>query len=515
MRPNFELNKAFPTIATVDSVDFSGRVQRVVGSVIEASGPKAAVGEMCVIEVSTTGESSRSNQNAVPEIAGRNFNPRTGKTLVPAEVIGFRSNTILIMPLIGIDGIRPGDLVTSMKAPLSVSVSNSLLGRVIGGLGQPIDGKGQLAAAAKHPINAMALAPLDRIRIKDQLVTGVRAIDGLLGCGKGQRLGIYAGSGVGKSVLLGSIARHSEADVNVIALIGERGREVREFIERDLGDGLAKSVVIVATSDQPPLVRIRGAMVALTVAEYFRDQGKDVLFMMDSLTRVAMAQREIGLAAGEPPTTKGYPPSVFSMMPRLLERAGTSANGSITGLFSVLVEADDMNEPISDATRSILDGHVTLSRRLAQMGHYPAISILESVSRVMPEIVSDQELRAAEEIRRVLAVHSEAEDVINLGAYVAGSNPRVDDAISRLPGINEFLRQTSVESTSLTETFEWLAQLAGESGETAINNNQSVASPAQAQISGVGAVAAGEFHDLGSTKLAGSDVQSAPAGPVR
>ncbi len=515
MQLEFDLKRAFPAIETVDSASVSGRVLRVVGSVIEASGPKAAVGELCLIEVADSISLKAMRNSSDLKIAGLTRRPRPGKTLIPAEVIGFNHTAVIIMPLTGVTGICPGDLVTSLNQPLSVALSDSLLGRILGGLGQPIDGKGLSTTADKRPINASSPAPLDRVRIKDQLATGIRTIDGLLPCGKGQRLGIFAGSGVGKSVLLGSIARHARADVNVIALIGERGREVREFIERDLGDGLAKSVVIVATSDQPPLVRIRGAMVALTVAEYFREQGKDVLFMMDSLTRVAAAQREIGLAAGEPPTTKGYPPSVFAMMPTLLERVGATASGSITGLFSVLVEGDDMNEPISDAARSILDGHIALSRRLAQVGHYPAINILESVSRLMPEILDKKKLDVAEEIRRVLAIYAEAEDVINLGAYVAGSNPRVDDSIARLPAINEFLTQRSVESTPLEEVFSWLNQLAASAGGAAaeVNDNQVQAADTQAVEMTGGPV--GEFQSLGSVKMSGSGTEVAPAGPVR
>jgi flagellum-specific ATP synthase len=467
MQLEFDLKRAFLAIADIDAVEVCGRVLRMVGGVVEASGPQAAVGELCAIEVDARSGAEAMEIQGSRFIAGLMKRAPEGKLRIPAEVIGFRSDAILLMPLTGSIGIRPGDLVSTTRRPLSVSVGDELLGRVLGGLGQPIDGKGMCRGAYLKPLTSNSPAPLDRSRIREQLTTGIRAIDGLLSCGKGQRLGIFAGSGVGKSVLLGSIARHAKADVNVIALIGERGREVREFLERDLGDGLAKSVVVVATSDQPPLVRIRGAMAALTIAEYFRGQGKDVLFMMDSLTRVAMAQREIGLAAGEPPTTKGYPPSVFSTLPALLERVGNARSGSITGLFAVLVEADDMNEPISDAARSILDGHVALSRRFAQMGHYPAINVLESVSRVMPDIVSDNRLHDAEAIRRVLAVHAEAEDVINLGAYVNGSNLSVDDAISRLPGINEFLCQRPGDHTSQDETFDWIERLVRQSNQTA------------------------------------------------
>lgn len=500
MRLEFDLKRAFTAIADVEAAEISGRVLRMVGGVVEASGPKAAIGELCTIEVEAKGGAEAIEIQGSRFIAGLMTQAPEGKMRIPVEVIGFRSDAILLMPLTSTIGIRPGDLVSTTRRPLSVGVGDELLGRVLGGLGQPIDGKGVCRGADLRPLTATSPAPLDRPRIREQLITGVRAIDGLLCCGKGQRLGIFAGSGVGKSVLLGSIARHARADVNVIALIGERGREVREFLERDLGDGLAKSVVVVATSDQPALVRIRGAMAALTIAEYFRGQGRDVLFMMDSLTRVAMAQREIGLAAGEPPTTKGYPPSVFSTMPALLERVGNAGGGSITGLFAVLVEADDMNEPISDAARSILDGHVALSRRLAQVGHYPAINVLESVSRVMPEIVSSEKLREAEAIRRVLAIHSEAEDVINLGAYVGGSNPAVDNAIDRLPGINEFLCQQPEEMSTQDETFTWLEQLANAT-------HPSTPEPQSTQASAV----AGGFRPLGELAPNSSDTRGTVA----
>lgn len=458
---------AFSAVEQVDSVAAAGRVIRVVGGVVEASGPRAAVGELCAIEVESQSQRDAGGKEACGallqqrcgEKSGRWRGDRRREAWIPAEVIGFRRDAILLMPLTGDSGILPGTLVTSMRRPLMVPVGRSLLGRILDGLGRPIDDKGPIYGAQLRPVVSAAPPALKRRRIREPLATGIRAIDGLLTCGKGQRLGIFAGSGIGKSVLLGLIARYAVADVNVIALVGERGREVREFLERDLAEGLAKSVVVVATSDQPALVRIKGAMVALTVAEKFREQGLDVLFMMDSLTRVAMAQREIGLAAGEPPTTKGYPPSVFAQMPKLLERVGTSSRGSITGLFAVLVESDDLNEPISDASRSILDGHVTLSRRLAQMGHYPAVDVLASVSRVMPDVVSPEHLEAAAEVRRVLAVYAEAEEVINLGAYVSGSNPQVDDAIARLPAIREFLRQGPEEASAWEKTTHGLSEL--------------------------------------------------------
>lgn len=453
-----ELQAALTTVEQVSSVTPAGRVIRVAGGVVEASGLQAAVGELCEIRRRSDVARHHVTEAGSLRIAAR----RPPEEWIPAEVIGFRSDAILLMPLTGAAGICPGALVVSKRCPLSVRVGPELLGRIVDGLGRPIDGRGALRGGEMRPVVSAAPAPLERRRIHAPMTTGVRAIDGLMSCGKGQRLGIFAGSGVGKSVLIGSIARHAVADVNVIALIGERGREVREFLERDLGDGLARSVVIVATSDQPALVRIKGAMVALTIAESFRERGADVLFMMDSLTRVAIAQREIGLAAGEPPTTRGYPPSVFAQLPQLLERVGTSQAGSITGLFAVLVESDDMNEPISDAARSILDGHIVLSRRLAQKTHYPAIDVLGGVSRVMPEVVSGEHLKAAGEIRRVLAAYADAEDVINLGAYVPGSNAQVDDAIARLPKIHAFLKQRPEETSAWSETIERLEALAAE-----------------------------------------------------
>ncbi|MFH1144398.1 MAG: FliI/YscN family ATPase [Candidatus Eisenbacteria bacterium] len=427
-----DLRGAFASLQTVEPIAELGLVRRVAGGVVEASGPRVPVGTFCTLG-STPG--------------------------VPAEVIGFREDAILLMPLTGFAGLSPGMPVCGHHATLQIPVGDALLGRVVDGLGRPIDGRGP-AAGPRRPVIAAAPGPLERRRIHRPLATGVRALDGLLTCGQGQRLGIMAGSGVGKSVLLGTIARHAAADVNVISLVGERGREVRDFLERDLGDGLRRSVVVVATAEQPPLVRIKAALAALTLAEHFRECGRHVLLIMDSLTRVVMAQREIGLAAGEPPTTKGYPPSAFALLPQLLERVGTSPRGSITGFFAVLAEADDLNEPVSDAARSVLDGHIALSRRLAQRNHYPAIDVLASVSRVMPQVVEPSHLRAADEIRRLLAIHAEAEEVINLGAYVAGTNPELDDAIRRLPAIQRFLRQTPEEGSPLDETRRKLEQLA-------------------------------------------------------
>ena len=412
-----------------------GKVRQSLGVLVEATGPRASVGDLCVID------------------------GRSGP--IPAEVVGFRDGRILLMSLVTTHGLPPGAAVVSTGGPLTALVGDGLLGRVVDGLGEPMDGKGPLCGVVRHPIEASSPRPLARRRIATPLVTGIRAIDGLITVGRGQRIGIFSGSGVGKSVLLGSIARHARSHVNVIALVGERGREVREFIERDLDGSIARSVVVAATSDQPPLVRIKAALLATTIAEFFRAQGRDVLFMMDSLTRVATAQREIGLAAGEPPTTRGYPPSVFTLLPRLLERSGNDANGSITGLFAVLVESDDMAEPVADAARAVLDGHIVLSRRLAVAHHYPAVDVLESVSRVMNDVVSRDHLRAASRVRELMAAYRESQDAIQLGAYVRGSHSLVDEAIDAWPAITTFLRQDREKGCSLEETLDALGRLAG------------------------------------------------------
>ena len=357
-------------------------------------------------------------------------------------------------------GIGPGSEVVSSRNLLRVKVGKSLLGRVLDGLGNPIDGKGPLLAETEYPIQSPPPPPLSRRRICEPVSVGIRAVDGLMTLGKGQRMAILAGSGVGKSTMMGMIARNTSADINVIALIGERGREVLDFIERDLGEeGLKKSVVVVSTSDQPALLRIKGANAATAVAEYFRDQGMDVMLMMDSLTRVAMAQREVGLTIGEPPATRGYPPSVFAMMPKLLERSGTGEKGSITGLYAVLVDGDDMNEPVADNVRSIVDGHVVLSRRLAAQNHYPPIDILSSLSRVMNEVVDAEHLKAAQRLRSLQATYQEAEDLINIGAYSAGSNPEIDRAIEKNTGIREFLRQGVMDKVSFADTVARMKQL--------------------------------------------------------
>jgi flagellum-specific ATP synthase len=373
------------------------------------------------------------------------------------------------MPLGDLAGIGPGSLVTGTGRSLRVGVGQGLLGRILDGLGKPIDGGDPPAVEEFYSINGNIPSPLERQRISEPLQIGVRAIDGLLTCGKGQRIGVFAGSGVGKSTLLGMMARNTKADVNVIALVGERGREVREFLERDLGpEGLRRSVVVVATSDQPALVRIKGAMVASTIAEYFRDQGADVLFMMDSVTRFAIAQREVGLAVGEPPATRGYTPSVFAALPKLLERSGPGLKGTITAFYTVLVEGDDMNEPIADTVRGILDGHIVLSRALAEQQHYPAIDVLASVSRLMTEVATPEHLQLAGRFRSLLAVYKDAEDLINIGAYAHGSNPRIDMAIKLIDGFRRFLQQETYETAQWDEMYEHLQMAVrphGEEGE--------------------------------------------------
>lgn len=418
-----------------------GRITSVVGLLVEAVGLEAAVGELCHIRVDA-GRAARRLQ---------------------AEVVGVRGEATVLMPLEETVGLQAGCLVRRADLPMTVPAGPELLGRVIDARGRPIDGKGPLAARQQQPVHCDPPSPLERPLIDTRLPTGVRAIDAFLTLGKGQRTGIFAGSGVGKSTLLGMIARRAEADVNVIALIGERGREVREFITDNLGaEGLRRSVIVAVTGDAAAMSRVKGASAALAVAEYFRDQGQDVLLMMDSLTRVAMAQREVGLAVGEPPTTRGYPPSVFSLLPRLLERAGPSEAGTITGLFTVLVDGDDMNEPISDAARGILDGHIVLSRQLAQAGHYPAIDVLHSVSRVMSRVASPQAQAAAQEGRRLLAAHREVEDLINIGAYEAGSDPDIDAAVAARPALTGFLQQhteASLETSASARLQQVLAEV--------------------------------------------------------
>ena len=435
---NFCADQYLNAINSTETVLMKGKITKIIGLVIEADGPSINLGELCYIY------------------------PRIDAPLLPAEVVGFRENRVLLMPLGEMQGIGPGSEVVSSRNLLRVKVGPSLLGRILDGLGNPIDGKGPLVAECEYAIQNTPPPPLSRRRICQPVSVGIRAIDGLMTLGKGQRMAILAGSGVGKSTMMGMIARNTSADVNVIALIGERGREVLDFIERDLGEeGLKKSVVIVSTSDQPALLRIKGANTATAVAEYFRDQGRDVMLMMDSLTRVAMAQREVGLTIGEPPATRGYPPSVFAMMPKLLERSGTGEKGSITGLYAVLVDGDDMNEPIADNVRSIVDGHIVLSRRLATQNHYPPIDILASLSRVMTEVVTEDHVKAAQRLRSLQATYQEAEDLINIGAYVKGSNPEIDQAIDRNSGIRNFLRQGVMEQAEMTETLVRMKQLVG------------------------------------------------------
>ncbi len=431
------LAKYHHCLASVHPIRAIGKVTNVVGLVVEAQGPISCLGTVCDI---------------IPNQHGQR---------IAAEVSGFRDNRVLLMPLEEIRGIGPGCKVVARQQQAVVPVGSAMLGRVIDGLGNPIDGKGPVAAEDEFPIYATSPNPLLRRRIRRPLDLGIRVINGLLTVGCGQRVGVFAGSGVGKSVLLGMIARKTRADVNVIALIGERGREVNEFIEKELGEeGLRRSVLVVATSDRLPLIRTRGAFVATAIAEYFRDQGHHVNLMMDSVTRFAMAQREIGLALGEPPTTKGYTPSVFTILPKLLERAGTSAGrGTITGLYTVLVEGDDSNEPIADAVRSILDGHINLTRDLAMQNHYPAVDVLNSISRVMVDVVDPEHQNNARRLKEMLAIYRKAEDLINIGAYVSGSNPKIDNAISMIDKINAYLCQSIEETISFEDSTAQLDEL--------------------------------------------------------
>jgi flagellum-specific ATP synthase len=419
-----------------------GRVRDLIGLIIEATGLSVEMGEICM----------------VGDGRGRPGDPDP----ISCEVVGFRDGRTLLMPLGELRGIGPGTLVRPTGSPFGVAVGDGLLGRVIDGLGMPLDEYGPVEDAAWRTATAAPPDALSRPRISERVGLGVRALDTLVPCGRGQRLGIFAGSGVGKSSLLGMIARSTTADVNVIALVGERGREVREFVERDLGDALAHSVVVVATSDQPALVRIQAAFTATAIAEHFRDQGRDVMLMMDSVTRFAMAQREVGLAIGEPPATRGYTPSVFALLPRLLERAGTAPRGSITGLYTVLVDGDDMNEPIADAARSILDGHVVLTRSLAHAGHYPAIDVLQSVSRLIGEIAAPEVQVAGQRLRAALAAYQEKADLISIGAYQPGTDPLLDSAVALRPRIDGFLRQRVDEFTSVQDADAMLLSLARE-----------------------------------------------------
>lgn len=410
-------------------IKYTGKITKVTGLTIESDGPIATIGELCYIY------------------------PHYKMEPILAEVVGFRDGKILLMPLGEMDGIASGSTVVASGKTLRVDVGEELIGRVLDGLGNPIDGKGPIKTEKSYNASSPPPNPLERKVIEEPLPLGIKAIDGLLTCGKGQRIGIFAGSGVGKSTLMGMIARNSSADVNVIGLIGERGREVREFLEHDLKEeGLRKSIVVVVTSDQPALIRIKGALITTAIAEYFRDEGKDVMLLMDSLTRFAMAQREVGLAIGEPPVTRGYTPSVFALMPKLLERAGNSDKGTITGLYTVLVDGDDLNEPVTDTVRGIIDGHIILSRELANQNHYPAIDVLASVSRVMPNVVEKPHLHQASAIKDIMATYKESEDLINIGAYKRGSNKKIDKAIDLKEDIDNLLIQETLDTFSFEDT---------------------------------------------------------------
>ena len=418
-----------------------GKITEIIGLTIESDGPKSSIGDLCYIY---------NDYNEKPTMA---------------EVVGFKRDKILLMPLGAPDGIRPGAFVVNTGGAMKIGVGNQLIGRVLDGLGRPIDTLGDIRFSEYRSTTADAINPLKRKRITEPLALGIRAVDGFATVGKGQRMGIFAGSGVGKSTTLGIMAKNTSADLNVIALIGERGREVKEFIEEILGtEGMKRSIVVAATSEQPSLVKIKAASVATAIAEYFRDKGMDVLFMLDSVTRIAMAQREVGLAIGEPPATRGYTPSVFAMMPKLMERAGTNEYGTITGLYTVLVEGDDFNEPISDTARSILDGHIVLSRALAHKNHYPAVDVLQSLSRVMGDVTAKEHRDAAGALRNLMAVHAKNEDLINIGAYVSGTDPVCDRAISMMDDINKFLKQSTNEKTEYVKTIEEIINLGKRAG---------------------------------------------------
>ena len=438
MQYHYPIDRYRYILNTTDVMECTGRVTQVVGLTVECEGLGAKLGDICKMYAGTR------------------------DAFILAEVVGFKEGKVLLMPLGELDGIGPNNFVASTSEPLKVPVGMGFLGRVIDAFGNPMDDKGPIEAESYSAISKAPPNPLDRERIKDILPLGVKAIDSLLTIGRGQRIGIFAGSGVGKSTLLGMMARNAKADVNVIILVGERGREVRDFLEKDLREeGLARSVIVVATSDQPALMRLKCASAGTSIAEYFRDQGKDVLLLMDSLTRFAMAQREIGMATGEPPVSRGYTPSVYAVLPKLLERSGTSNKGSITGLYTVLVEGDDMNEPISDTVRGILDGHIVLSRRLAHNNHYPAIDVLASISRLMPDIASEGHLKAAGFVKNMMASYRDMEDLISIGAYKKGTNPHVDMAIDLQEPINALLRQGVHDNVSLEETIALMEDLAG------------------------------------------------------
>jgi flagellum-specific ATP synthase len=423
-------------IEAADPVDSKGKIEKIIGMVIESTGPSDDIGTVCRIYNSKN----------------------TG--YISAEIVGFKDNRVLLMPYEELTGIVKGSLVESTGNVLRVPVGENLIGRVIDGFGNPLDGKGPIETTHSYPVQGTPSNPLLRPQIDERITMGVKAIDSLLTVGKGQRMGIFAGSGVGKSTLMGMIARNIEADVNVIALVGERGREVRGFIEKDLKEaGMKRTILVVATSDQPAMMRLKCAQTATAIAEYFKDQGKDVLLMMDSLTRFAMAQREIGLATGEPPVARGYTPSLYALMPKLLERTRKFENGSITGIYTVLVEGDDVNEPISDTVRGIIDGHIVLSRNIAMRNHYPAIDILASISRIMNEITDPEHMQLASRIRQIMSIYYENYDLISIGAYKFGTNPRLDDAIHRIDRINAFLKQGTDEKFSFEETMRLMSEL--------------------------------------------------------
>lgn len=425
------LDHCTKAIQEVETYRYFGKIDKVIGMMIESAGPRCKIGDLC-------------------KIYHRRF-----ESFILAEVVGFRENKVLLMPYEEPEGIRAGNLVESTHSALKINVSEQLIGRVISATGEPLDGKGPIISSYQYEVQNICTNPMTRPRISETLEFGIKAIDGLLTIGKGQRMGIFSGSGVGKSTLMGMIARNVKSDINVIALVGERGREVREFIEKDLGEkGMERSVVVVATSDQPPMLRMKCALAATTIAEYFRDEGKDVLLMMDSLTRFAMAQREIGLASGEPPVARGYTPSIYSLLPKLLERTGNFKKGSITGIYTVLVEGDDVNEPISDTVRGIIDGHIVLSRKIAMRNHYPAIDILGSVSRLMMDIVDPNQIEAAGQIRNLLSIYDANYDLISIGAYKSGSNKALDHALARIEGINGFLQQGIGEKLAFTDSIE-------------------------------------------------------------
>ena len=434
-------DKYLDIIKKTNTIKEVGKISEIIGLTIESDGPKSSIGDLCYIY---------NDYNSTP---------------IPAEVVGFRQDKILLMPLGSPDGIRPNAFVINTGEAMKIGVGNQLIGRVLDGLGRPIDTLGDIRFSEFRSTKAEAINPLKRKRISEPLALGIKAVDGFSTLGKGQRMGIFAGSGVGKSTTLGMMAKNTSADLNVIALIGERGREVKEFIEEILGtEGMKRSIVVAATSEQPSLVKIKAAFVATSIAEYFRDKGMDVLFMLDSVTRIAMAQREVGLAIGEPPATRGYTPSVFALMPKLMERAGTNEIGTITALYTVLVEGDDFNEPISDTSRSFLDGHIMLSRTLAHKNHYPAIDVLQSLSRVMPDVTTPEHRHAAGVIRNLMAVYTKNEDLINIGAYVSGSDPLCDKAIALIDQINDFLKQSKTDKLEFNDTITKLIELANLAG---------------------------------------------------